>query len=168
MDEEEQEERPRPRIVDKRRTGRSSPPPPQDPPPPPSETPAPEEVRVDAPGPGPAAAEPGSYGEEAAAEPGGERAWTPEEEAAAQQMARDLAERPSMDWVLNVAVTLANVAGAKIQLGAADDARLAIDTLDAIVDRVAAQLEGAEAPLRQTLAQLQMAYAQAVKPPGGA
>ena len=91
--------------------------------------------------------------------------WTPEEEAAAQQMARDLAERPSADWVLNIAVTLANVAGAKIQLGVADAARLAIDTLEAIVNSVASQLEGAEAPLRQTLAQLQMAYAQAVEPP---
>ena len=80
-------------------------------------------------------------------------------------MARDLAERPSADWVLNIAVTLANVAGAKIQLGVVEDARLAIDTLEAIVNSVASQLEGAEAPLRQTLAQLQMAYAQAIKPP---
>ena len=91
--------------------------------------------------------------------------WTPEEEAQAQQMARELAERPSSDWVLNIAVTLANVAGAKIEMGVPEDARLAIDTLEAVVNGVASKLEGAEAPLRQTLAQLQLAYAQTVQPP---
>ncbi|MDQ4144084.1 MAG: hypothetical protein M3198_10140 [Actinomycetota bacterium] len=80
-------------------------------------------------------------------------------------MARELAERPSSDWVLNIAVTLANVAGAKIEVGVPEDARLAIDTLEAIVNSVATQLGGAEAPLRQTLAQLQIAYAQSVQPP---
>ena len=80
-------------------------------------------------------------------------------------MARELAERPSSDWVLNIAVTLANVAGAKIELGVPEDARLAIDALEAIVEGVGSRIEGAEAPLRQTLAQLQLAYAQTVQPP---
>lgn len=171
MDErdEEQAERSRPRIVDKRRTSRSTP-----------SAPAGDDQGVSTGSAEPATsgpvAEPAGAADETplgpgadaptAPPPGGEeRVWTPEEEAAAQQMARDLAERPSADWVLNIAVTLANVAGAKIQLGVADDARLAIDALEAIVNSVASQLEGAEAPLRQTLAQLQMAYAQAVKPP---
>lgn len=86
--------------------------------------------------------------------------WTPEQEAEARKIAEEIASRPSLDWVLNTAVTLANVAGTKLELGAADDARLAIDALAALVNGLGAELQGAEAPLRQTLAQLQMAYAQ--------
>ena len=203
-DEEGQAERPRPRIVDKRRTrtaaagepsgsdaaGAGGPTTEAEPPPTPQQ--ASPAGAGEAPA-GPSTAQPGAASAAAGPPPGAtqvppsaagdappppgaaqgpepaggpeERVWTPEEEAAAQQMARDLAERPSADWVLNIAVTLANVAGAKIQLGVVEDARLAIDTLEAIVNSVASQLEGAEAPLRQTLAQLQMAYAQAIKPP---
>lgn len=91
--------------------------------------------------------------------------WTPEQEAQAQQLAKEIAERPSQDWVLNVAVTLANVAGAKLDMGLADDARLAIDAFEALVNEIGPRLEGAEQPLRQTLAQLQMAYAQSVAAP---
>ena len=48
-----------------------------------------------------------------------------------------------------------------------DDGGLAIDALSAILEKVGSRLGEAEAPLRQTLAQLQMAYAQmAAKPPG--
>ena len=100
-----------------------------------------------------------------ASETAGDQVWTPEQEAAAQQMARELAERPSSDWVLNIAVTLANVAGAKMEMGVPEDARLAIDTLESIVTGVGAQLGGAEAPLKQTLAQLQIAYSQSVQSP---
>ena len=95
----------------------------------------------------------------------GEQVWTPEQEAEAQAIAKEIAERPSEDWVLNVAVTLANVAGAKLDMGLAEDAQLAIDAFEALVNGIADRLEGAEAPLRQTLAQLQMAYAQAVASP---
>ena len=182
-EQEEQSERPRPRIVDKRVSARSGPSgsgaeatPPTDPA---TEPPDPGSAARAGSSSGPttagAAFDAGIPAEEAAAaggpDPGtaapgpGERVWTPEEEAQAQQMARELAERPSSDWVLNIAVTLANVAGAKIELGVAEDARLAIDTLEAIVNGVASRLEGAEAPLRQTLAQLQLAYAQTVQPP---
>lgn len=158
-EEREQGERPRPRIVDKRvsarREDRAEPP--SDPPTAQEQTPPPTPPRAAEPGP----TEPTDTQDQGP----GERVWTPEEEAQAQQMAREIAERPSSDWVLNIAVTLANVAGAKIQLGQADDARLAIDALEALVDGVGARIEGAEAPLRQTLAQLQLAFAQSAQPP---
>ena len=167
-EEEEQSERPRPRVVDKRVSARQAATTPS-PPPEPRETPAPapagggsgspETGPPSAPGPTtpPSAPEPAS-------DQGGpdEQVWTPEQEAQAQQIAKEIAERPSQDWVLNVAVTLANVAGAKLDMGLVEDARLAIDAFEALVNGVASKLEGAEAPLRQTLAQLQMAYAQSV------
>jgi hypothetical protein len=75
-------------------------------------------------------------------------------------MAQEIAETPSFEWVVNTAVTLANVAATKLELGAGADAQLAIDALAGIVDSVGPRLQQAEAPLRQTLAQLQLAYAQ--------
>jgi hypothetical protein len=81
------------------------------------------------------------------------------------KMAQEIAETPSLEWVVNTAVTLANVAGTKLELGAGSDSSLAIDALAAIVNSLGSRLAQAEAPLRQTLAQLQMAYAQATVPP---
>ncbi len=82
-------------------------------------------------------------------------------------MAEEMAQIPSLEWVVNVAVTLANAAGTKLNAGLIEDASLAIDALTAIVEKVGPRLGDAESPLRQTLAQLQMAYAQtASKPPG--
>ena len=75
-------------------------------------------------------------------------------------MAEEMARIPSIEWVINVAVTLANAAGTKLNEGLWEDAGLAIDALSAIVEKVGPRLGEAEAPLRQTLAQLQMAYAQ--------
>jgi hypothetical protein len=98
--------------------------------------------------------------------PGGERVWTPEQEAEARRMAEEIARTPSIEWVINTAATLANVAGTKLDLGAAPDAQLAIDALAGIVNAVGPRLEGAERPLRQLLADLQLAYAQRVTPPG--
>lgn len=80
-------------------------------------------------------------------------------------MAQEIAERPGIDWVVNTAVTLANVAATKLQVGDPSDAQLCIDSLAGILNSVGAQLQDAEAPLRQTLAQLQMAYAQRMAPP---
>ena len=100
--------------------------------------------------------------------PPGEPEWSAEEEAAARQMAQEIAERPGLDWVVNTAVTLANVAATKLQLGDPGDAQLCIDALAGLLDSTKGRLEDADAPLRQTLAQLQMAYAQrASSPPGG-
>ena len=193
MNEEEereaQAERPRPRIIDKRvsarpaggtnpptePTSRSAPSEAAPPPEPDSSSPV-GTPSVEAPPPGspPAteAPEPGSGSTTSPEESGstsvqgpGDEVWTPEQEAQAQQLAREIAERPSEDWVLNIAITLANVAGAKLDLGVPEDARLAIDSLEAIVNGVGDRLGEAQAPLRQTLAQLQLAYAQAVAPP---
>ena len=75
-------------------------------------------------------------------------------------MAQEIAERPGLDWVVNTAVTLANVAATKLQIGDATDAQICIDSLAGILESTSGRLEDAEAPLRQTLAQLQLAYAQ--------
>jgi hypothetical protein len=91
--------------------------------------------------------------------------WTPEQEEEMRAMAQQIAQTPSLEWVLNTAVTLANVAGTKLDLGAVADAQLAIDALGVLVEGLAERLGTAEAPLRQTLAQLRMAYAGMVAPP---
>lgn len=91
--------------------------------------------------------------------------WTPQQEAEARQMAEEIARTPSLDWVVQTAVTLANVAGTKIQMGAIADAQLAIDAFAAVVDAAGSRLQDAETPLRQTLAQLQMMYAEQMTPP---
>ena len=95
----------------------------------------------------------------------GEGVWTPEQEEEARKMAEEMARIPSLEWVINVSVTLANAAGTKLNAGLVDDAGLAIDALAALVEKVGTQLGDAEAPLRQTLAQLQMAYAQMASGP---
>ena len=82
-------------------------------------------------------------------------------------MAEEIARTPSLDWVVQTAVTLANVAGTKLQMGAIADAQLAIDTFAAIVDAAGPRLQDAETPLRQTLAQLQLMYAERMAPPQG-
>ena len=98
--------------------------------------------------------------------PGGPQVWTPEQEAEARAFVEEIAQRPSLEWVVNTAVTLANVAGTKLDLGQTADAQLAIDALAAIVEKLGSRLEQTEAPLKQTLAQLQLAYAQrAMQPP---
>ncbi|HYO61037.1 MAG TPA: hypothetical protein VEU29_03975 [Actinomycetota bacterium] len=161
-DEEHQGERPRPKVVDKRISARAADAAPASRPNDPAPAPAgaPEatadvtvgtvpEAPQEAPPPGP-----------------GERVWTPEEEAEARKMAEEIARTPSIDWVVNTAATLANVAGTKLDLGVAPDAQLAIDALAGIVNAVGPRLQGAERPLRQLLADLQLAYAQRMAGPG--
>jgi hypothetical protein len=80
-------------------------------------------------------------------------------------MAQEIADTPSLEWVVNTAVTLANVAATKLELGGGADAQLAIDGLAGLLNSVGSRLQQAEAPLRQTLAQLQLAYAQRLSPP---
>jgi hypothetical protein len=98
--------------------------------------------------------------------PAGE-VWTPEQEQEARRMADEMAQIPSLEWVINVSVTLANAAGTKLNAGSVDDAALAIDALAAIVEKVGPRLGDAETPLRQTLAQLQMGYAERAGNPQG-
>ena len=163
MDSEEQshEESRRPKVVDKRVSSGGHQPPPK---------PAPSAPEPSA---APSAPPPESSQEPAApsqpqVDASGQPIWTPEEEAAARQMAQEIAERPGIDWVVNTAVTLANVAATKLQIGDPDDAQLCIDALAGILNSSAGRLEDAEAPLKQTLAQLQMAYAQRAVPPPAA
>jgi hypothetical protein len=169
-EEEEERERLRPRVVDKRVSTRGEraerPPEPAAPSvAPPEPTPSPPQ-----PGPGgPQARETGPAGPQDRARAGEPPLWTPEQEAEAQRFAQQVVETPSRDWVINTAVTLANVAAAKLEAGMAAEAQLAIDALAGIVGGVGSQLGDAESPLRQTLAQLQMAFTQGAGPivPGG-
>jgi len=150
-------------------------------PPPPADGPAsaPEEpatvTPLRPPPPAPAAEHP-SGGAAAPSEPpsptppstgGAGEVWTPEQEQEARRMADEMAQIPSLEWVINVSVTLANAAGTKLNAGSAEDASLAIDALAAIVEKVGPRMGDAETPLRQTLAQLQMAYAERVGNPQG-
>ncbi len=84
-------------------------------------------------------------------------------------MLDDIARTPSLDWVLNAAVNLANVAGTKLEIGATADAQLAIDALAGIVNSLGERLQEAYSPLRQTLAQLQVVFAErsGAPPPAG-
>jgi hypothetical protein len=182
-DEREEKEPTRPRVVDKRvstRTSRpeaasseSAPQPseqdssrdptptrPQEPPP--SSEPPPAAAAPTSP---PKSDRPAEAGPGATPPPGGGKVWTPEEEAEARRAAQEMAAVPARDWVLNVAVTLANVAGIKIQDGQLEDAQLTIDAFSGMVEKIESQMGDAGPVLRQTLAQLQMAYAQAVSPP---
>lgn len=152
MDEERaDEERQRPKVVDKRVASGGHQP----------SRPAPPAEPPKAPEP-PAASSPPSQAS-AADEP----IWTPEEEAAARQMAQEIAERPGLDWVINSAVSLANIAATKLQIGDPADAQICIDALAGLLNGLTGRLQDAERPLRQTLAQLQMAYAERVAPPPG-
>ena len=155
------------RVVDKRisaRTETADPTPPAPEPesasaPPPAEaaeTAPPETAPPEAPAPAAAGPGPGAGADEGI--------WTPEQEAEAQRFVQEIAQRPSLEWVVNTAVTLANVAGTKLDLGHVADAQLAIDALAALVDKLGGRLDQAEAPLRQTLAQLQLAFAQRAVP----
>lgn len=158
--EEQQAERPRPKVVDRRISARASASEPASKPPPAADAPdATAEATV---GTVPEAPQP----ERGPARPG-EQVWTPEQEAEARRMAEEIARTPSLDWVINTAATLANVAGTKLDLGAAPDAQLAIDALAGIVNSVGSRLGGAEAPLRQLLADLQLAFAERVTGPPG-
>jgi hypothetical protein len=155
--EEREGERPRPKVVDKRISAR--------PPAEPAPAGAPDATAEVTVGTVPEPPQPEPAREDAPPQAPGERSWTPEQEAEARQMAEEIARTPSIEWVINTAATLANVAGTKLDLGAAADAQLAIDALAGIVNSVGSRLAGAERPLRQLLADLQLAYAQRVAGP---
>ena len=162
---DEDEARPRPRVVDRRISSR--PPgdraPRVDPAPDPAPAIPPE---ADAPPPQAEATPP----PEADAAPAGEPTeplWTPEQEAEAQRMVEQISKVASRDWVADAAIRLANVAGVKLDGGDPAEAQLAIDALAGLLNSVGQHLGEAETPLRQMLAQLQMAFAQGVAPPPG-
>jgi hypothetical protein len=163
MDEgaEEAKEPQRPRVVDKRVSTRGvDPAPSPEPAPAESVAPPPEDAPARAP-----EASPQTQTAEETDLPEDERLWTPEQEEQARRFAQEIRDTPSGDWVLNVAVTLANVAATKLDAGLAADAQVAIDALAGMVNAVGPRLGDAGNALRQTVAQLQMAYTQAVPPP---
>ncbi|MGH2753453.1 MAG: hypothetical protein ACRDLB_03400 [Actinomycetota bacterium] len=169
---EHEGERPRPRVVDKRVSANppSSEARPSETPvadPAPQAAPPPRAAEVGAPQPQPASDRPqAAPPKDAVQPPPGEQVWTPEQEAEARRMAEEIAKTPSLEWVANVSVNLINVAATKLNLGDPADASLAIDALAGILDKVGSRLGDVEQPLRQTLAQLQMAFAeQATTPP---
>jgi hypothetical protein len=185
--EEEQEDRPRPKIVDKRisagghvgkrretpREGSATSPPAPDRFESPSGDAAAAPASSDAPtepdskrlgGRGSVAPTPSEAPEGGAPLRRGEQVWTPEQEAEARRIVDEIARTPSLEWVLQSAVNLANVAGTKIETGAVEDASLAIDALAALINGLPGKLGDAETPLRQTLAQLQLAYSQRAAP----
>ena len=177
-EEEEQPKRPEFRVVDKRISARGDQPAPAEPAPvqpAPPQSGGAEAEKTTTPAPTAEAAAPGTEAApDAGIAPGGpgaqpdEPIWTPEQEAEAQRFIQEIGQRPSLDWVLNSAVTLANVAGTKLDLGQTADAQMAIDALAALVEKLGSRFGQAEAPLRQTLAQLQLAYAERsiARPPG--
>jgi hypothetical protein len=148
----------RPRVIDKRVSARPE---------------APAQPRETAPeppasAPPPATAPPAPAAEQGAPQPETkpeEDLWTPEQEAEARRVVEEIARVPAADWIADSAVRLANVAGVKLDRGELADAQLAIDGLAALVAQVGARLGEAEAPLRQTLAQLQLAFAQSAAGP---
>ena len=143
----------RPRVIDKRVSTRTE---------------APAEPRAAEPEP-PAPSPPPPAAEESPTlrpEPNPEQdLWTPEQEAEAMRVVEEIARVPAADWIADSAVRLANVAGVKLDRGELADAQLAIDALAALVAQIGARLGEAEAPLRQTLAQLQLAFAQSASGP---
>jgi hypothetical protein len=156
---EEEKESRRPRVVDKRISSR----PPSGTPPaePPSEPePVVADVPQEPPPPPPGDAPPPE--QPAAGEPG---VWTPQQEEEARRIAEEIVKTPGLEWVVNTAVTLANVSATKLEFGNPTDAQVTIDALAALLNGVGARLEDAEAPLKQTLAQLQLAYTQRMSAP---
>ncbi|MDQ3878545.1 MAG: hypothetical protein M3290_09400 [Actinomycetota bacterium] len=152
---EEERERPRPRVVDKRVSAGGAPSPSQPQPSPPAPPAEPE----------PQASEAHSAAATPEAEGARSHVWTPEQEAEARRVAEEIVATPSLDWVVNAAVTMANVAATKLELGDPADASLAIDALAALVNGLDSKLGDALSPLRSTLAQLQMSFAQIVTIP---
>lgn len=158
----EEQDRPRPRVVDKRVGAR-----------PPADTPssAPQDVRpesspIEAPPASAAVDSPPRVADEPpdAPPPSGPEVWTPEQEEQARRVAEELARVPSKDLVVSFAMNFVEVASVKLETGDLAGAQMAIDAFDGIVKGVGARLGDAEGPMRSVLAQLQMAYAQRATP----
>jgi hypothetical protein len=96
------------------------------------------------------------------ADPGGDEADDEAAQAEMERLQRELAEAPVEMVIANHAVGLFNLAGLHLsqQPPHLDQARLAIDALSALVDGLAGRLGADEAPLRDGLAQLRLAFVQ--------
>jgi len=99
-----------------------------------------------------------------------EEPLTPEEQAAAEEyaqqidaMRRQLLELPAGVVVAQHALQFFDVAGLYLSQSPPriEDARLAIDALAAVVERLSSRLGDAETPIRQALNQAQLAFVEA-------
>jgi len=106
-----------------------------------------------------------------------EEPLTPEEQAAAEEyaqqidaMRRQLLELPAGVVVGQHALQFFDVAGLYLSQSPPriDDARLAIDALAALVERLGPRLGDAETPIRQALNQAQLAFVDAARSAGAA
>lgn len=86
------------------------------------------------------------------------------EEPDAESLARELASLEVEQFVVAAASTLVSLAHAKLEGGDLAQARKAIDTLVSLVPHVAGGLRG---DLDRALANLQVGYATATRPPPG-
>jgi hypothetical protein len=125
-----------------------------------------------------AAADPAGF-DPAGAMPGEGREPTPEEEAAAREQLRQIREQlantPVADIIANHVIGLWELALLHLtsddgQPPDLDQARLAIDAVAAVVEGLGDRLGNNAQPLRDALAQLQLAYVEVSKaaPAGGA
>jgi hypothetical protein len=101
---------------------------------------------------------------------------SPEERAAAEQYARQLDEARRQLIEMPAGVVIGQQALQFYELAALhlsqpqprlEDARVAIDAFAAVVERLGSRLEEAEAPLRQALNQIQLAYVSVSGGAGG-
>jgi hypothetical protein len=101
----------------------------------------------------------------------------PEERARVEEMARQMEEAQARMLALPAGAVVGQQALQFYELAAVylsqepprlDDARVAIDALLAVVDKLGARLDQAEQPLRQAVNQLQMAYVQVAGKSGAA
>ena len=104
--------------------------------------------------------------------PGDERPLTPEEQAAAEEYARQvdaareqLLEAPAGLVVGQQALQFYELAALHLSQPEPrlDDARIAIDALAGVVDAVGPRLGEAETPLRQAVNQLRLAFVEATR-----
>lgn len=105
----------------------------------------------------------------------GERELSPEEQAAADDYARQVDEVRQQLLDAPAGLVVGQQALQFYELAALhlsqpeprlDDARIAIDALRAVVDAVGSRLGEAETPLRQAVNQLQLAFVEATKTSG--
>jgi hypothetical protein len=134
---------------------------------------------VDRPGAGPAsgpADAPPSADAAAGAPPGADRELTPEERAAAEEYARQVDAAREQLLAAPAGLVVGQQALQFYELAALhlsqpepriDDARIAIDALAGVVERVGSRLGEAEPALRQALNQIQLAFVEVSGQSGG-
>ncbi len=102
--------------------------------------------------------------------PGGREELTEEEAAALQaQVQRELLEAPAALVVANHCIGLFQLAALHLdqERPRIEEARVAIDAMAAVVERLGARLGENEKPLRDALTNLQMAFLEAQRRAGG-